>query len=103
MFDKKDPVKMALMTLFVSFIFILSILYLAKPSWVQIINQNTGKTLISWQLIVSYSVTFSLVISIATLLIISNKRKHKPMITYDVNSSFPPSAMASAYCGTNKH
>lgn len=99
MFDKKDPVTMATVTLVASFTLLVGILYLAQPSWVQVIDQITGKNLISWQLVISYSVTFALVLAIAVLLIVSNQRVSKSIMTYDVQASFPSPTMASAYCG----
>jgi hypothetical protein len=102
MFDKKDPVTMAMATLVVSIALLTCILYLAKPSWVLVVDQNTGKSLISWQLIISYSVTFALVLAIAVLLILSNQRVPKSTIAYDVQAPFPAPTMATAYCGA-KH
>lgn len=100
MFDKKDPITMATATLVISFILLIGILYLAKPTWIQVIDQNTGKSSISWKLTASYSATFALVLAIAVLLVISNQRGSTSQVTYDVQSSFPAPSMASAYCGS---
>ena len=102
MFDKKDPVTMATTTLVVSLALLVGILYIVKPPWVQVIDQNTGKSSISWQLVISYSITFALVLAIAVLLIVSNQRRPKSTMVYDVQDTFPAPEMASAYCGA-KH
>ena len=103
MFDKKDPVTMAKVTLVVSLVLLIGILYLIEPSWVQVVDQNTGKSLISWQLVISYSTTFALVLAIAVLLILSNQPRPKSsMKLYDVQASFPLPEMALAYCSA-KH
>ena len=103
MFDKKDPVTMATVMLVVAFALLVGILYLAKPSWVQVVDQNTGKSSIAWQLVLAYSATFALVCAIAVLLIVSNHRGPSSQMSYPVQSSaFPAPTMASAYCGA-KH
>ena len=65
---------MAYATLIITFSILVGILYLFNPSWVQIVNKNTGKTSISWKLLLSYSATFALVLAIAALIIVSNHR-----------------------------
>lgn len=97
MFDKKDPVTMALTTLVISFTLLVCILYLVKPSWVEIVDQNTGKSSISWRLVLSYSTIFALVFAIAVLLLVSNQRKTDTAIVYDAQSAFPDSSMASTW------
>lgn len=73
MFDLKTPISISLLTLVVTFILSVGILYLAKPSWVQKVNKHNLKTDMSLILILSYSFTFSIVCAIASLLISSNK------------------------------
>jgi type VI protein secretion system component VasK len=105
MLDTKDPSIMATVTLLVTFVLVVGILYLAKPAWVQVVNQTTGKSSISWQLVIAYSATFALVCAIAALLIVSNihKKSTSQLLTYaNQTSSFPIPTMASAYCGS-KH
>ena len=86
-FDKKDSVSMAYATLFITFSILVGILYLVNPSWIQIVNKNTGKTTICWKLLLSYSATFSLVLAIAVLIIVSNRRVELKQTEYTV--SFP--------------
>ena len=86
MIDKKDTVTMAYMTLVVSFFISVAILYLANPEWIQVANENTGKSSISWKLILSSSAAFSFVLAIAVLLILSNKREKKQPIAYEVRA-----------------
>lgn len=88
MFDKKDPISMATITFAISFLLLIGMLYLAKPSWVQIVDQNSGKASISWQLVVAYSATFALVCAIAVLLIIS-KQRDPSTVNFAFGSSFP--------------
>lgn len=102
MLDKKDPVTMAMITLIVSFALLVGIIYLAKPQWIQFVDTNTGKSSIAWKLIISYSATFALVCAIAVILIVSKKRGANSIVAYPIQSQFPSSTMASAYCGT-KH
>jgi hypothetical protein len=86
MIDKKDTVTIAYMTLIVSFFISVGILYLANPEWIQVANENTGKSSISWKLILSSSAAFSFVLAIAVLLILSNKREKKQPIAYEVRA-----------------
>lgn len=91
MFDKKDPITTATATLAISFLLLVGILYLAKPSWVQVVDQNSGKASISWQLIIAYSVSFALVCAIAALLIVSNQREStSSIISFGSNLPAPP-------------
>jgi hypothetical protein len=83
-FDKKDSVSMAYASLIVTFSIILVILYLFNPSWIQIINKNTGKTRICWKLLLSYSVTFALILAIVVLIIVSNYRVESKQKEYTV-------------------
>ena len=88
MIDKKDPITMAYISLFVSFFIFVGIIYLFKPAWVQVANQNTGRLSFSWELVLTSSVTFSLVLSIFVLIIVSNQRENCEQIGYEI-SSFP--------------
>ena len=86
-FDKKDSVSMAYASLIVTFSIILGILYVFNPSWIQIINKNTGKTRICWKLLLSYSATFSLILAIVVLIIVSNYRVESKQKEYTVSFS----------------
>lgn len=97
MLDKKDPVTMAVTTFVVAFVLLIGILYLAKPTWVLVLNQTTGKSAISWSLVLSYSATFALVCAIAAMVLISNHRGPTAVTTYDVPFAFPAPEMAVAY------
>lgn len=99
MFNKKDPVIMSTVTLIITFVILVGILYLAKPFWVQVVDQNTGKKSISGQLVLSYSATFALVCSIAVFLIVSNKQESQNMVSYNSQAFFLPPVIASSYCG----
>lgn len=84
MIDKKDTVTMAYMTFVVSFFILIGVLYLANPKWVQVENQKTGESSISWKLVFSSAAAFSFVLAIAVLLILSNQREKKQPIGYEV-------------------
>lgn len=86
MIDEKDPVNMAYASIAVSFIIFIGIIYLFKPSWVQISDIRTNKTYISWKLAFFSSITFSFVIGIATFIMISSKREIKESLGYEVPS-----------------
>ena len=76
MLDLTKPVNISLVTIIVTFLASLGILYLAKPSWIQKLN-NEGKTEISSILLVSQSVTFALVCGVAALVLSSKKNGQK--------------------------
>lgn len=93
MLDLKTPISISLLTLVVTFIVSVGVLYLAKPAWVQKVNKHNLKTDMSLILILSYSFTFSLVCAIAALLISSGKLTSKtsfPQPSYSKEvSAFP--------------
>ena len=89
-FDKKDSVSMAYATLIITFSIILGILYLFNPSWIQVMNKDTGKTRICWKLLLSYSATFSLILSISALIIVSNYKVELKQKEYYVPLSEHP-------------
>jgi hypothetical protein len=68
----QDPTQISLCVFIASFLFYILVLFLIKPSWVQIIDRKVGKLVISTQLLTTYSVTFALVTSILALLLASN-------------------------------
>ena len=76
MLDLTKPVNISLVTIVVTFLASLGILYLSKPSWIQKLN-NEGKTEISSILLISYSVTFALVCGVAALLLSSKQNGPK--------------------------
>ena len=76
MLDLTKPVNISLVTIIVTFLASLGILYLAKPSWIQRLN-NEGKAEISSVLLVSYSVTFALVCGVAALVLSSKQNGQK--------------------------
>lgn len=104
MLDTNDPVTMAMVTLIVTFILLVGILYLANPMWLQVINQTTGKGCISWRLLFAYSATFSIVSAIGVIMIVSKKRNLlEPITSYQIDSSIlAKPEMVYAYCGA-KH
>jgi hypothetical protein len=97
MFNKKDPVTMAMYTLVISFILFVGIIYLVDPDWVKVVNQNTGKSTTSWQLVLTFSSTFALVCSIATMLLVSRNRGPQTVASYDVEPFSQNASIASAY------
>lgn len=72
--DKKDPVTMAYISMVVSFGIFVGILYLINPAWALVANKQTGNIDISWELVISSSATFSFVIAIAVMIMVSNER-----------------------------
>lgn len=71
MINKKDPIAMASISLVILLFLIIAILYLYRPSWICVVNHNTGKMFISWKLLFTYSLTFALVGAIFVLLFVS--------------------------------
>ena len=78
MIDTKNPLTIATYTLVISFIIFVILLYIVKPSWVQIVilKNNDDKTVISNILVISYSITFSLVCAIAAVLFCKTKKNN---------------------------
>ena len=85
--DKKNPISMAYNSIIISFVIFVGLFYLFTPSWVQVVNQITGKLSISWPLILSYSITFSLIFAIFVFMFIVNQKDHTECIGYDINLS----------------
>jgi hypothetical protein len=98
-FDIKDPIRMTFFSVSISFIFMICVFYLFTPSCVQIINTKTGKNILSWKLIIIYSLTSSFVISSGVLLYYSNKNFNtdSKIPTFPINMEFPSNLIADAY------
>jgi hypothetical protein len=77
MINIKDPVRSAYTSMAISFIVFIVIVYIFKPRCVQIIDRYTGITHISWKLAISYSATFSFIIAIGMLILLSNNLEEK--------------------------
>jgi preprotein translocase subunit YajC len=84
--DKSNPISMAYNSIIISFVIFVGLFYLFTPSWVQIVNQITGKLSLSWPLILCYSITFSLVFAIFVFMIILNQKEGKEHIGYEMDS-----------------
>lgn len=69
-----DPTTASIGSLVVSFILIISIMSLVKPDCVQVIDKKGNKS-VSSRLLLSYSLTFSLVIAITVLLLKTQRKK----------------------------
>lgn len=95
--DMNDPIFTSIVIFIFCFICILGIFYLFSPSWVFIIDQNTGKSIISWKLVFMYSITFSLIFSIAVFLKVAKKRELNLPPAYDIKMNIPSAEFASAY------
>ena len=88
--DKNNPISMAYISMLISFVIFMGILYLFTPSWVQVVNQITGKLSISWTLIISYSITFSLVFAIFIFMVVLNQREHSESSGYQLDLLISP-------------
>ena len=77
MINVKDPVTSAYSSMAISFIVFVGTIYLFKPKCVQIIDRYTGNIYISWTLAIAYSATFSFIIAIAVLILLSNNLEKK--------------------------
>ncbi|NBO24531.1 MAG: hypothetical protein EBU93_04795 [Chlamydiae bacterium] len=84
MIDEKDPVKMAYASLTISFVIFIVIIYVFKPGCVQVVDRHTGMIYVSWKLALSYSATFSFIIAIGTLMLISNNLDRKEALGYEM-------------------
>jgi len=79
MINVKDPVMSAYTSMAISFIIFIGTMYIFKPRCVQIIDRYTGIVYISWRLAISYSATFSFIIAIAVLILLSNNLEKKDL------------------------
>jgi len=77
MINIKDPVRTAYTLMAISFIVFIGTIYIFKPKCVQIIDRYNGNIYISWPLTISYSATFSFIIAIAVLILLSNNLEEK--------------------------
>jgi hypothetical protein len=77
MINVKDPITSAYSSMAISFIVFVGTMYLFKPKCVQIIDRYTGNIYISWTLTIAYSATFSFIIAIAVLILLSNNSEKK--------------------------
>lgn len=98
MFDIKEPINLSLLVLTVSFFLSVLVLCCTKPSWVLVARSNGNDTMVSWCLVVSYSVTFAFVCAVGSLLFSTKERgpilesvKKPPSMLY------PSQQLASAY------
>ena len=67
------PIYISILTLIFSLLVLSIILYICKPSFVMVLNKFGEKEL-SLKLIISYSITFSILLSTSVLLITTHKR-----------------------------
>lgn len=77
MINIKDPVRSAYTSIPISFIIFIGTIYIFRPKCLQIIDRYTGNIYISWQVAISYSATFSFIIAIAILILLSNNLENK--------------------------
>ena len=96
--NMENPAHLVSIVFLISLIIIGCLLYFIHPVWVQRINSITGKEEISYELLISYSITFALVCSIISLFITSQRRTPHSTKSYNTES-FPSPEMASAYNG----
>ena len=71
--DLTKPKNMMMLSMSVAMIMSVIVLSIASPAWVQKID-ITGKVVLSWKIILSYSLTFALACGVISLLVSVNKR-----------------------------
>ena len=86
MINVKDPVMSAYTSMAISFVIFIGSIYIFKPGWVQIIDRYTGINYISWKLALSYSATFSFIIAIAVLILLSSNLERREPQGYELNT-----------------
>jgi uncharacterized membrane protein len=74
MINFEDPTILSLSSFGISFLVVMFLLWLFNPTWIQQVSKKGNKKK-STVLIVSYSLTFSIVVAIAVLLYISQNYK----------------------------
>jgi hypothetical protein len=77
-------IKLTILSILFSFFVIYGIIYISEPICVLQVDKTTGTKQVSWKIISAYSLTFSLIISICVLILLTNRRS-KNIITYPVN------------------
>ena len=102
MLDLTKPTNIMALTMCISMVLTMSILYIASPSWIQKID-ITGKVVRSWPLIISYSLTFTLTCGVIALIVSSSKRKLKKINNFSKPppGAYPSTADAIAYAHKN--
>ena len=86
MFDKEDPLSMSVVAFVVFFLLAMGIFYLAQPTWVKVIDSETGKPRLCWKLVISYSVAVGFFGSVITMLYVSSFRQQENKLTYEVET-----------------
>jgi hypothetical protein len=93
-FDKEDPISMSFITIIVSFIIIVGILYLVNPSFCHTVDTITGRKTIVWSILLSSASIFAFLLSIIVLIVLSSQRvqtfpdKKNGIIAHVVEPSF---------------
>lgn len=82
----KGSSNITLFVIVLSFVFYIIILYLIQPKWVQTIDDKGENLILSYELLVSYGVTFALITGILSLLLFS---KQKVSVKEDVPDLMP--------------
>lgn len=82
----KGSYNITLFVVVLSFVFYIIVLYLIQPKWVQTIDDKGENLILSYELLVSYGVTFALITGILSLLLFS---KQKVSVKEDVPDLMP--------------
>ena len=79
MIDLTKPEHVIVITMCSTMLLSLGILYLASPFWIKKINDQ-GKVVISGKLIISYSLTFAIVCSLAAFIVIKKEKDQEEVV-----------------------
>lgn len=87
--------KLVIVTVTFTFLLSCGFFWLLKPRWVEILDENTGKYILTWKHIFSYSLTVSFIVTICMLLFQSKSVGQK--VTYSVSGDFISPEVAESY------
>lgn len=73
-FDKEDPITMSILTVVVTFIIIVGILYLVNPSFCHTVDTITGRKTIVFSILLSTASIFAFLLGIIVLIVLSSQK-----------------------------
>lgn len=87
MIDLSNSIQLSYYSILISFVFIASVLYLAKPTYLQKIDVNTGKPVISWMLLLLNAIVVSIIFGICVLLYCCAQKEEPEITKYELKDT----------------
>lgn len=86
MIDFSNSIQLSYYSILISFVFVASILYLAKPKYLQKID-DTGEPVISWVLLLLNSVVVSIIFGVCVLLYCCAQKEAPEITKYELKDT----------------